>query len=217
MVLANQVASSPHQIATKIMLSNEVFALKCLEWYEEQGLIVNNSNGEFAHCPLPERYGDKGYYLLHEHHQQQGLLQSRDIGECCFFSGDAKTWLVNCNYWPDNYFELWDIYDELKITNRYSKKVTEEWRLRGVEVAAARSPEEKKEAAMKTQKTIKERYTEEERQEIIQKRSEARTTEEKIATAKKSWETRKARYTPEQRGEAALRAWETRRAKSAEK
>jgi hypothetical protein len=94
------------------MLSNEVFALACRAWYEEQGLIVDARNGEFAHCPLPERYGDTGYYLLHEHHQHQGLLQSRDIGECCFFVGHTKQWLKDCGYWPDNYFELWDIYEE---------------------------------------------------------------------------------------------------------
>jgi hypothetical protein len=56
--------------------------------------------------------GDTGYYLLHDHHQHQGLLQSRDAGKCCFFVGHAKQWLKNCSYWPDNYFELWDIYDE---------------------------------------------------------------------------------------------------------
>jgi hypothetical protein len=199
------------------MLSNERFALACREWYEEQGLIVDARNGEFAHCPLPKRYGEAGYYLLHEHHQQQGLLQSRDIGECCFFAGDVKTWLVNCDYWPENYFDLWDIYEEWKITKRYPKKVAEEWRRKGVEISAARSPEEKKETAMKTQKTMKEKYTKEERQEIIRKRAEARTPEEKASTAKKSWETRKARYTPEQRSEAARKAWETRRAKSTEK
>jgi hypothetical protein len=94
------------------MLPNEQFALACRAWYEEQGLIVDETNGEFAHCPQPERYGDAGYYLLHEHHQQQGLLQSKDIGECCFFVGHAKKWLQGCEYFPDNYFELWDIYEE---------------------------------------------------------------------------------------------------------
>jgi hypothetical protein len=94
------------------MLPNEVFALACRAYYDEQGLIVDETNGEFAHCPLPRGMGDKGYYLLWEHHQQQGLLQSRDLGKCCFFSGDVKEWLLTCSYWPDNFFELWDIYDE---------------------------------------------------------------------------------------------------------
>ncbi len=94
------------------MLPNEKFALACREWYAEQGLVVDDTNGEFAHCPYPEGMGDTGYYLLHEHHQHQGLLQSRDVGQCCFFSGHTKKWLLNCGYWPDNYFELWDIYEE---------------------------------------------------------------------------------------------------------
>jgi hypothetical protein len=98
------------------MLPNEQFALACRAWYEEQGLVVDETNGEFAHCPQPERYGDAGYYLLHEHHQQQGLLQSRDVGECCFFLGHAKKWLESLTYFPDNFFELWEVYDE------YSKK-----------------------------------------------------------------------------------------------
>jgi len=103
--------------AKKIMLPNEEFALGCRAWYEEQGLIVDKTNGQFAHCPQPERHGDKGYYLLWGHHQHQGLLQSKDIGECCFYNGDAKRWLLNCEYWPDNYFELWDIYDEFAGEN----------------------------------------------------------------------------------------------------
>jgi hypothetical protein len=94
------------------MLPNERFALGCRAWYEEQGLVVDASNGQFAHCPQPERYGDAGYYLLWEHHQHQGLLQSKDIGECCFFVGHAKKWLEELDYFPENYFELWDIYEE---------------------------------------------------------------------------------------------------------
>jgi hypothetical protein len=105
------------------MLPNERFALACRAWYEEQGLIVDESNGEFAHCPLPKRYGDKGYYLLHPHHQQQGLLQSKDIGECCFFAGYVKRWLQTCDSFPDNYFELWDIYEE--YTKAHAKKAGE--------------------------------------------------------------------------------------------
>lgn len=102
---------SPKPSEKIIMLPNEVFALQCRAWYEEQGLIVDKTNGEFAHCPYPEDMGEKGYYLLHEHHQQQGLLQSQDVGEMCFFSGDVKKWLLECDPLPDNYFELWDIYD----------------------------------------------------------------------------------------------------------
>jgi hypothetical protein len=93
------------------MLPNEVFALACRAYYEEQGLIVDKRNGEFAHCPYPEGMGETGYYLLHGHHQQQGILQSKDIGQCCFFVGHARKWLENLDYFPDGYFELWDIYE----------------------------------------------------------------------------------------------------------
>jgi len=102
------------------MLPNEEFALACREWYAEQGLVVDETNGEFAHCPYPEGMGDTGYYLLHGHHQHQGLLQSRDVGRCCFFVGFAKRWLLSCEYWPDNYFDLWDIYET------YAKKQSAE-------------------------------------------------------------------------------------------
>jgi hypothetical protein len=103
---------SPHNSPKFIMLPNEEFALACRAYYEEQGLIVDETNGEFAHCPYPEGMGESGYYLLHDHHQQQGLLQSRDVGKRCFWVGDVKNWLLKSDYFPDNFFELWDIYDE---------------------------------------------------------------------------------------------------------
>lgn len=116
------------------LLSNEIFALACLQRYAEEGDIVDESNGEFAHCPLPERYGDEGYYLTHEDHQWQGLLQSRDIGELCFFAGDAKKWLRECDPMPADYFELWDIYDEFAV--EMGKKLMEEKNEEGKSVRA---------------------------------------------------------------------------------
>lgn len=97
------------------MLPNEAFALACRAYYDEMGLIVDERNGEFAHCPYPEGTGETGYYLLHEHHQHQGILQSRDVDRICFFTGHAKRWLLSCDYWPDNYFELWDIYEKYSV------------------------------------------------------------------------------------------------------
>ena len=94
------------------MLPNEVFALACRAWYEEQGLIVDKRNGEFAHSPLTRKECDTGYYLLHGHHQHHGLIQSKDLDKCCFFSGDTLRWLRKCDYFPENFFELWDIYDK---------------------------------------------------------------------------------------------------------
>ncbi len=119
MVLANLWAHSSPQIATRTMLPNEVFALACRAYYEEQGLIVDEKNGEFAHSPFTKKECNTGYYLLHEHHQQQGLLQSKDLDKCCFFIGDAKQWLQGCDYFPENYFELWDIYE--KYSSEHTK------------------------------------------------------------------------------------------------
>jgi hypothetical protein len=132
--------------AKKVMLSNEVFALACRKWYAEQGLIVDASNGQFAHSPLPRKKCDTGYYLLWGHHQHQGLLQSKDTGECCFFSGDTKKWLLECDYFPDNYFELWDIYDEFlkkqsRETGRRVGKLARELKL-GIHDPVYRSSEE---------------------------------------------------------------------------
>jgi hypothetical protein len=99
------------------MLPNEVFALECLQRYAENGDIVDETNGEFAHCPLPQGMGEKGYYLTHEDHQPQGLLQSKDLGRLCFYIGQAHRWLLNCDPMPANYFELWGIYDEFAGEN----------------------------------------------------------------------------------------------------
>ena len=93
------------------MLPNEVFALACRERYAEDGLVVDESNGEFAHCPLPRSMGDSGYYLLHEDHQWQGLLQSKDLGRRCYYTYETQRWLMDAPF-VDGYFELWDIYDE---------------------------------------------------------------------------------------------------------
>ena len=90
-------------------------------------MTVNETNGQFAHCPQPERYGETGYYLLWGHHQHQGLLQSKDVGECCFFTPDARKWLSECGYWPDNYLDLWDIYE--KYSSELSRKNAEKTHL----------------------------------------------------------------------------------------
>jgi hypothetical protein len=102
------------------MLSNEVFALACRAYYDEIGLVVDASNGEFAHSPLTRKECDTGYYLLHGHHQHQGLLQSRDLDKCCFYNVHTLTWLRELDYFPAEYFELWDIYE--KYASKKSKQ-----------------------------------------------------------------------------------------------
>ncbi len=116
-MISRKVLTLPNLPKEFAMLPNERFALACRAYYEEQGLVVDKTNGQFAHCPQPKRYGDTGYYLLWEHHQHQGLLQSKDIGECCFFLGGARKWLLECDPFPDNYFELWDIYEQYSGEN----------------------------------------------------------------------------------------------------
>jgi len=108
------------------LLPNEVFALECRKRYEEQGLIVDSSNGQFAHCPYPKGMGDKGYYLLWADHQHQGLIQSKDVGRRCFWGPDVKRWL---DTYPPNYFELYDIFEEYisgKHNPQFGVPLTEE-------------------------------------------------------------------------------------------
>jgi hypothetical protein len=151
------------------MLPNEVFALACRAYYDEQGFVVDATNGQFAHCPLPRGMGDKGYYLLWEHHQQQGLLQSRDVGRRCFWVGDAKRWLQQCDYWPDNYFELWEIYEEFGVTD--------EWRKAGV---IAGNSKESRAKRSKTYKDILSTFTDAERKSRVQAMNERRRKAVKI-------------------------------------
>ena len=107
------------------MLPNEVFALACRERYAEDGLVVDESNGEFAHCPLPKGLGETGYYLLHGDRQWQGLLQSKDLGRRCFWVGDAKKWLSEANF-VEGYFDLWDIFEEFnKHSEEHNRKISE--------------------------------------------------------------------------------------------
>ena len=112
-ILTAALQKSPTEF---IMLPNEVFALECRKRYEEQGLIVDKSNGQFAHCPLPKGMGEEGVYLLWGDHQHQGLLQSRDVGRRCYFTYHTKLWL---DTFPEGFFELYEIYDEF-ISGKHS-------------------------------------------------------------------------------------------------
>ena len=112
------------------MLPNEVFALECIARYAREGLVVDSSNGQFAHCPYPRPKGQKkrltgdlGYYLTFEDHQHQGLLQSVDVGRRCYYVPHAKRYL---DTYPPNYFELYDIYKKFNAwTEEAKKKISE--------------------------------------------------------------------------------------------
>ena len=117
------------------MLPNEVFALECLARYAKEGLVVDSSNGQFAHCPYPRPKGQKkrlagdlGYWLTFNDHQHQGLLQSVDVGRRCYFIADVKLYL---DTYPPNYFELYDIYDKFnsgEYNSQFGVPHTEEWK-----------------------------------------------------------------------------------------
>jgi len=127
------------------MLPNEKFALKCRERYEEDGLVVDQSNGEFAHCPLPKGLGETGYYLLHDDHQWQGLLQSRDVGRRCFWTPNTKKWLLNTSF-VEEFFDLWDIFDEFVSgvhSSHYGKPLSEEHKRKLSEARKRRPPASK--------------------------------------------------------------------------
>ena len=95
------------------LFDNELFAIECMAKYAMEGLNVNYRgihNGrrdEFAHCPEPSSKGDWGYYLTFNDHQHQGLLQSKDMGYQCFYTGKVSNWLK-----PEqpNFFELYGIF-----------------------------------------------------------------------------------------------------------
>ena len=93
----NGLGGSGHALAfppaKSIMLPNEKFALERRAYYDSIGLVVDSTNGEFAHSPLTKEECDTGYYLLHGDHQHQGLLQSKDLDKCCFFIAHATKWL----------------------------------------------------------------------------------------------------------------------------
>lgn len=200
----NGLGGSGHALAfpsaNSIMLPNEVFALACRAYYDEIGLIVDETNGEFAHSPLTRKECNTGYYLLHGHHQHQGLLQSKDLDKCCFFSGHAKKWLEELDYFPDNYFELWEIYEKYASTlsRDNAKRMHEEKDELGRSVAAmkchserdelgrsvmsvkganalyaAMTPEQRSEKARKAVKALNESLTPEERSRNGSKGAEA--------------------------------------------
>lgn len=105
------------------LMDNERFALECLLDYAKNGDIVDETNGEFCHCPVPECLGGThGYWLMHEHHMEQGLRQSRDHDHLCFYSGDTKAWLRST--FPDETGLLWSIYWQM-MTKPQRKETVE--------------------------------------------------------------------------------------------
>lgn len=100
---------------------NEIFALECRERYERDGVIVDKTNGDFAHCPFPKDMCDTGYYLTRRDHIVQGLLQSKDVNKCCFFVGETYELLTSSYFPPYDLFHLWDIYE--KYASQHNRRI----------------------------------------------------------------------------------------------
>jgi len=86
----------------------------CQARYKEQGLTPGDPNdGDWDEChyPEPKDFGEEVIYLLHDHHQPQGLWQSEEYSCPCFFSGDAKRFLTHGPFVP-GWFDLWGLYDK---------------------------------------------------------------------------------------------------------
>ncbi len=104
------------------MYTQKQFIEGCLAYYKEWDLTPGNPDDgtwETAHYPLPRGMGDGAVKILHEHHQIQGLLQSKDVGRMCFFPANVKDFLNN-NF-CDGWFDLYEMYEQwLSINGQIS-------------------------------------------------------------------------------------------------
>jgi len=95
------------------VLTQKEWVEGCLAYYRENDLTPGNpEDGDWdkAHYPLPKGMGDEWTYLLHEHHQVQGVLQSEEVGRCCFFAGAVIRYLNH--HWCDDWFEVFELYEK---------------------------------------------------------------------------------------------------------
>jgi hypothetical protein len=93
----------------------------CLTYYEEQGLTPE-PGGEWqeAHYPAPKGAGNNTIWLMHDHHQVQGLLQSEEYGRQCFYNYETLNFLKE-GLFVSGWFDLWDLYDKWKGHNGKSQ------------------------------------------------------------------------------------------------
>jgi len=74
------------------MMNQHQWVEECLDYYKQNDIQIGDPHEgvwEDAHYPLPHSMGDSTIKLLHDHHQIQGVLQSEEVGRCCFYSGDV--------------------------------------------------------------------------------------------------------------------------------
>ena len=83
------------------------FVRGCLAYYAEAGTDPE-PGWQRAHYPVPECAGGQDtVWLTWEHHQVQGLLQSEEYGQQCFFNADALQFLSQ----NPTRLDLWDLYE----------------------------------------------------------------------------------------------------------
>jgi hypothetical protein len=182
------------------MLTSHQFTLDCLQSYAESGDLIDNTNGVFAHSPVPKcENGVEGFYLTFEDHQYQGLLQSLDYGRCCFFSADVKKWLNSPNVWPTNFFDLWDIHDD--IVKQSNKE-------RSINYYKNQTIEQKESRSESIKEGLRKRSEEEEHHRMrgLREYNDNLPREAKIAKAKRMRDPFNARATAEDKRRIAEKA-----------
>lgn len=172
------------------MINQHTFVAQCFARYEEEGAHPGDGDiWDKAHYPLPKDIGNETIWLRHDDHQVQGLLQSEEMGQRCFFSGDAKWFLANGAF-VDSWFDLWDLYDKWagraglpadhgeKVSQGISANSTsterserakkiweplspEERSARGAQAWVNKTPEERSAVANRSAQTVRDTYTEE--------------------------------------------------------
>ena len=88
------------------------------QYYRENDIIPGDPNEgpwEEAHYPLPQPEGDEWIYLKPEHHFIQGILQSEDVGRCCFHTGVTRIFL------REFFFKKLPYDFQLQLTSLFAK------------------------------------------------------------------------------------------------
>jgi hypothetical protein len=95
-------------------MNQHEWVLGCQRYYAENYYEPGNFEDgvwEKCHYPVPKCLGGtETVYLLKDHHQVQGLLQSQEFNHRCFGFEGVKTFLEN-SVFTTGWFDLWDIYE----------------------------------------------------------------------------------------------------------
>lgn len=171
---------------------------QCLERYAEEGAYPGDgSRWEKAHYPAPKKLGEETIDLKFDDHQVQGILQSEEYGRLCFWTSDAKRFLLTGPF-VDGWFGLWNIWEKWTALNCERNRVVgimnmtpEERSARAKKSAASMTPEKRSAAAKKGHGSL----TPEQRSARAKKGHDSLTPEQRSARSRKGVES----MTPEQR------------------